>query len=363
MMTVCRLGQGLVALVLLTLINTPLSARTADRTAFYSGRTLTYIVAANAGGSYDFYGRLVARHMAEHLPGVMLVVRNLPGQRHVLGADALYEAAPDGLTIGTFSTGLIYSQLIGREGVRFDLGKMSWIGKAASDPRILVVGKSSPIRTIEDLHQPGDSFLFAVSRIGSLNYHETNILQSALDFNARIISGYKSTDDELAIQDRSIDAVFGPKSLYGPFVADGNGRAIFQIGGSDARIPQLSDLIQRDGSADAKAVVALIRSQADLAHLTGGPPGIAANRLEILRSAYRAALESPALQAEAANANRPVMPFAVGDDVAREISAALDQSPETIDTIAQTFAVEPPRLIAKLPRAKPAPAVVAPPRH
>ena len=352
-MTARRIGQRLAALALFALAAAPLAARAADGTAFYAGKTLTYIVATAPGGSYDFYGRLIARHMAEHLPGVAVVVRNMPGKGHLLGADALYEATADGLTIGTFSTGLIYDQLIERPDVRFDLSRMSWIGKAASDPRILIVGANSPIHRIKDLHQPGDPFLFAVSRIGSLNYNETKILQAALGFNARIISGYRSTDDELAIENRSIDAVFGPKSLYGSFVATGKGRAVFQIGGSDPDVPQLSDLIRRKGSADAKSVVALIRSQAELARLTAGPPGIPAERLDALRAAYRAALESPKLQEEAAKANRPVVPFAVGDDVAREVSAALDQSPATIDAIAQTFLAPPPALIANAPRTKP----------
>lgn len=353
-MTARTIGRGLAAFALAALMSAPLAARAADHSSFYAGKTLTYLVATAPGGSYDFYGRLIARHMAEHLPGVAVVVRNMPGQGHVLGANALYEAAPDGLTIGTFSTGLIYDQLIARPNVRFDLAQMSWIGKAASDPRLLIVGANSPIHRLKDLHQPGDAFLFAVSRIGSLNYNETKILQAALGFNARIISGYRSTDDELAIENHSIDAVFGPKSLYGSFVETGKGRAVFQIGGDDPGIPQLSDLIRRKGSADAKSVVALIRCQAELARLTAGPPDIPADRLETLRAAYKAALESPALQAEAAAAQRPVVPFAVGDDVARAVTAALDQSPETIDAIAQTFLAPPPALIAKAPRiAKP----------
>jgi tripartite-type tricarboxylate transporter receptor subunit TctC len=362
-MTARAIGQGIAAFILAVLAAAPAPAGAADAAGFYSGKTLTYIVAASPGGSYDFYGRLVARHMARHLPGVAIAVRNLPGKAHVLGANVLYEASPDGLTIGTFSTGLIYDQLIGREGANFDLSEMSWIGKAASDPRILIVGINSPIHTLKDLHQPGDPFLFAVARIGSLNYNETKILQAAVGFNASIISGYKSTDDELAIENHSIDAVFGPKSRYGSFVSSGKGRAIFQVGGSDPDVPQLSDLIGRTGSADAKAVVALIRCQADLARLTAGPPGIPVKRLEILRSAYRAALESPALRAEAAASGRAVVPFAVGDDVAREVDSVLDQSPETIAAIAQTFLVRPPTLVAKAPRAKPAAAVAIAPQH
>ena len=101
---------------------------------FYKGKTVTYIVATGPGGGYDTYGRLVAEYMQKHLPGSTFVVRNMPGAGHLVGANAIYASRPDGLTIGTFNTGLIYNQLIGLEGVKFDLTKMSWIGKAGADP-------------------------------------------------------------------------------------------------------------------------------------------------------------------------------------------------------------------------------------
>src|SRR3970040_324212 len=80
---------------------------------FYKGKTVTYIVATAAGGGYDAYGRLVSEFMQKHLPGSTFVVRNLPGAGHVIGTNAIYNARPDGLTIGTFNTGLLYNQLIG----------------------------------------------------------------------------------------------------------------------------------------------------------------------------------------------------------------------------------------------------------
>ena len=84
---------------------------------FFKGKTVTYIVATAPGGGYDAYGRLVAEYMQKHLPGSTFVVKNMPGAGHVIGANAIYAAKPDGLTIGTFNTGLIYNQLIGLEGV------------------------------------------------------------------------------------------------------------------------------------------------------------------------------------------------------------------------------------------------------
>src|ERR1700754_1175642 len=102
---------------------------------YFKGKTVTYIVSTAPGGGYDLYGRLVAEYMQRYLPGSTFVVRNLPGAGHLVGTNTIFASRADGLTIGTFNTGLIYNQLVGLDGVKFDLTKMSWIGKAASDPR------------------------------------------------------------------------------------------------------------------------------------------------------------------------------------------------------------------------------------
>src|SRR5436190_23880385 len=104
---------------------------------FYKGKTVTYIVATPPGGGYDFWGRLVAEYMQKYLPGSTFVVKNMPGAGHLIGANTIYASRADGLTLGTFTTGLIYNQIVKLDGVQFDLEKMSWIGKASSDPRVL----------------------------------------------------------------------------------------------------------------------------------------------------------------------------------------------------------------------------------
>src|SRR5687768_1407346 len=105
---------------------------------FFKGKTVNYIVATAPGGGYDVAGRLVAEYMQKYLPGSTFVVKNLPGAGHIVGTNTIYASKPDGLTIGTFNTGLIYNQLINADGVKFDLSKMSWIGKVSSEPRVLV---------------------------------------------------------------------------------------------------------------------------------------------------------------------------------------------------------------------------------
>jgi len=107
----------------------------------FKGKTITYIVATSPGGGYDTYGRLIVRHLQKYLPGSRILVKNVAGAGNIIGANMIYAARPDGLTIGMFNTGLIYDQIIQRDGVKFDLTKFSWLGKAAEEPRVVLISK------------------------------------------------------------------------------------------------------------------------------------------------------------------------------------------------------------------------------
>src|SRR4051812_30212403 len=181
------IAAGLMALAI------PAHAQTGA--AFYKDKSVNYIVSTAPGGGYDTYGRLVAEYMQRNLPGSTFVVKNMPGAGHLVGANALYASRPDGLTIGTFNTGLIYNQLVHLPGVRFDLAKMSWIGKASTEPRALVIAQQSPIRTLADLQGQTAPINFASSGVGSANYVETTMLTSVLKLPAKVLTGYNGNDD------------------------------------------------------------------------------------------------------------------------------------------------------------------------
>lgn len=304
-----------------------------DGAAFYKGRTVTYIISAGAGGGYDMYGRLVAEFMQRNLPGSTFVVRNMPGAGHLIGANALYASKPDGLTIGSFSTGLIYNQISRNSAVQFDLARMSWIGKAASEPRVVLIAAHSPVKTFEDLMARKEPLKFATSGLGSASYLEMLMLTNTLRMPLRILTGYNGNGDQLAMRRGEIDGTIGSRSSVQQFVANGYGRLIAQIGGSETDVPQLSSLVKDD---KASALISLIRSQGDIARLTAGPPNIPRERLDTLIDAYRKALNDRDLQARAERFGFPVEP-AYGDEVLRIVTAALDQSDETRKLLAESL--------------------------
>ena len=54
--------------------------RAAAQDPFYNGKTVTIVVGYSAGGGYDQYARLVARHLGRHIPGTPnVIVQNMPG--------------------------------------------------------------------------------------------------------------------------------------------------------------------------------------------------------------------------------------------------------------------------------------------
>src|SRR5580658_3580250 len=82
---------------------------------FYKGRTISLVIASNASGGYDTYGRLLARYIPKYLAGTPSVVaQNMPGAAGLRGANYLYNlAAKDGTVIGIFDQAVFLDQLLG----------------------------------------------------------------------------------------------------------------------------------------------------------------------------------------------------------------------------------------------------------
>lgn len=311
----------------------PMQAFAQEGAEFFNDKTVNYIVATDAGGGYDTNGRLVAEFMQKHLPGSTFVVRNMPGAGQLVGTNYIYGSAADGLTIGTFNTGLIYSQLIEDPGIRFDLSQMSWIGKVAADPRVILVSTQSGIEDFEDLMALEAPVKFATCGVGCASMLESTMLISSIGLPIELVTGYNGNDDQLALRRGEVAGIIGSRSSFEQFVAEGHGHFIAQIGGSQSDVPQLSSLV--DGDVALRAI-GLVESQGSLARLTAGPPGIPQDRLDALRAAYSAAVSDPEFLARAEKLGLPVDPL-VGEDVADAVVRGLSQTPEMVTFLKETM--------------------------
>src|SRR5215475_14723413 len=133
--------QTVVLVALLLAARAPAGAQSPED--FYRGKTISLLIGIQAGGAYDGYARLLARHLGRHIRGEPAVVpQNMPGAASLVLANYLYAAAPrDGLVIGAVQRGMPLSPLLsvgGSSGARYDATRFTWIGSMSSETGVLL---------------------------------------------------------------------------------------------------------------------------------------------------------------------------------------------------------------------------------
>ena len=147
----------------LTILMAAIAGGATAHAASVRGETVTLLSPNSAGGMMTRYARMIAPYIAKHSGARDVRVRIMTGGGGIRGANALWYAEPDGRTIAfTSVTTLILSQLAGSEAVRFDATRFVYLGRAATEPRVLTVGATSNIASVEDARILGRPFVFPV---------------------------------------------------------------------------------------------------------------------------------------------------------------------------------------------------------
>lgn len=126
---------------------------------------MTLVIPYGPGGSTDIIGRLLAKSMESYF-GVPVVVENVAGGNGAVGAQRVYNAKPDGLTIAMLS-GSIQTIIPPTTAIGFDPLKMSYIASTHESVAARFVSKKSGFKTIQDVIAAGKTrFLIDVTSGG-----------------------------------------------------------------------------------------------------------------------------------------------------------------------------------------------------
>jgi tripartite-type tricarboxylate transporter receptor subunit TctC len=115
----------------------------------YPRRPITMIVGYGAGGSTDLGARVVAGAM-EKILGQPITVENRTGGNGAVGTQAVFNAKPDGYTIG-MTSGSILTVLPWTMQLGYDPLKLTYIGSVLESLYALFVSADSPFKTADDL--------------------------------------------------------------------------------------------------------------------------------------------------------------------------------------------------------------------
>jgi tripartite-type tricarboxylate transporter receptor subunit TctC len=135
-----RIFATAVSVLALAAIALPANAAGAQ---FYKGKRITVVINYGAGGPTDVEGRLVARHLAKHIPGKpKVIVKNRPGAGGIVGSNFMGQVAkPDGLTVAIFTPPII-SQVLGDPGLKIDFSDFIWLA-GVGQPQICYMRKDA----------------------------------------------------------------------------------------------------------------------------------------------------------------------------------------------------------------------------
>jgi len=286
-----------------------LSPTSDARAASVRGERITLIVPNSAGGLMARYARMIAPYIARHVQADEVRVRIMTGGGNIRGTNYLWFAEPDGTTIGfTSIPSLILAQLSGSEAVQFDTTRLVYLGRAATEPRVLIVGTHSGIDTAEDLKNLGRSFVYP-SQGTDEDFYSMVVLARALGMELKLIMGYDgNADTAMAVIRGDGDGQITSWRASLGIIDAGDERPVLTLGAG--RHPSYPDVptATEVSLPESRDAVAAITNMLDMHRGFFGPPGLDAQATGELRAAIAAAFEDPELIAESERQRLPLLP-------------------------------------------------------
>ncbi|MDF1593586.1 MAG: tripartite tricarboxylate transporter substrate-binding protein [Desulfobacterales bacterium] len=299
--------------------------------SLFRNKDLSLIVATRPVGNYDIYGRLIAATLEKFLQANKISIRNIPGNGMIDGANAIYRSQPDGLTFGTFNSGLLTAQLAGTKGIQFVLEKFTWLANATVTPRLLAVRADLPQQTIEDLQKSGKPLMIPSSGIGGSAYNDGMLLRNILNLNLEIIPYYGGAQTTEALQKGTVNGRIGSYAAVMKDIKKGLLQPVLQWGAKApdlSTVPFLTDL----ASPPMKSLVALMDAMAAIGRPFAAPPGVPEEQKQFLRKAFQETLQDKGFL-ESAKKAKLLIHFQSGAELEAMIIAALTQDNETVSTL------------------------------
>jgi len=310
-------------------------ANAAEGSDFYAGKTLTLIAGLPPGGGVDGEMRVLAQHFSKYIPGhPTIVARNMPGAGGIVVGNYINSVAvPDGLTLAMPGrSGFLLSNVVPQKGISYDLNKFSYVGGAGSAVNALWLNRKLGIASIAALKARKPDIVIGALTARSENAIVPRVLANYEGWPLKIVTGYGGFSEVLiAVERGEVDGLFTHEGSIAnsrpDMIAAGTLRPLVQSFESQPDVPVLADVVT---NPDAKSLLALVTTPSQIGLPLLGPPGIPADRLEILRQSYMRLMADEDYRAEAERRGLPVGRPVSGSELQALIKRGLSSAPEAV---------------------------------
>jgi tripartite-type tricarboxylate transporter receptor subunit TctC len=305
--------------------------------AVYKGKTVIIYIGFAPGGSYDYFGRLVARHIGKHLPGNPTVVaQSMPGAGSFTAANYLYARAPrDGTALGIVSQTVAIEEALGTSGVQYKVSQFNWIGRATSVNEVSLTFHSSNTKTILDAiaHET----TMASTGAGSPSETYLKLLNAVAATRFKLVGPYPASNDAMLAMERGeVDGAFTSyntlKVSRQDWLREKMINILVQYGERSADLPDVPYAVDLAKTEADRQLMAFYVSSEQIGRAFLAPPEMPAESVAVLRRAYDETMRDPQLLAEIEQSHSEFSPLS-GDKLQRLVAATADVPPALVARI------------------------------
>lgn len=306
---------------------------------FYKNNTVTIIANGSIGGGTDFGARLFSTYWAEVTGGPAMPVRVMPGGGGIEGLNYVYNADPDGLTIGTthHPSDLAVPQLLGVTGPDFDPRDLGYLGFFGGDPYTFFIPADSTAETLDDLKKEG-KIICGAADVGGMPSVAVTVAIEILGLEADVVHGYETVEMGLAMKRGEIMGCALEASTGGEMVDKGFLKPFcamtFERTDWFPDTPSIAELV--DLTPEREDMIMFIEAM-----IAGksfyAPPGVSADKLTYMRNAFEQIMSHEAF-VKYAKTRWPiwVQPL-TGEELQADVTRVLSMSPEKVDAVRALF--------------------------
>jgi tripartite-type tricarboxylate transporter receptor subunit TctC len=293
-------------------------APAAAQADFYKGKTMDLVISTGVGGGLDANARVVARHLADHIPGNPTIVpRNMPGAGHIRAANYVFSQVPkDGTVIATFIPVFVMAQVLDRsKSIQFDPANFNWLASTSSSNTTVYVWHTSGVKSLTDATRR--EVLMGGTGTGSYTIIYPTVMNSLLGTRFKLVTGYQSTAEiGLAMERGEVQGRAGNnfnslKAENAELLKTGKIVLITQIGlERDPEFPDLPLMTDFAKSDEDRQVLKLFSTDVVIGRPFVTSPGVPTERVALLRKAFDEMMTDPAYLEDSKKAALDVTPVA-----------------------------------------------------
>jgi len=287
----------------------------------------TILVGGTPGSATDLLARLFARHCSR-LFGADSVVENVPHHTGGAIAQRLSEKAGAGDTLGFLQNGLLYTALLTKRELPWDLTRLGWIGSFNADHRVLMSSGSSQLNRFEDLLSREKPAILVTGAVGASGYYEARILQHLTQARVRVVPGFDGAMRMLALTSGEGDLALGSLDSLTPVLDLPRSRILLRINdlpfdkASTARGLSSPALAEVSRGSDAPGLLRIVDAHARIGRSVALPPNAPNEVARVWTERFATITRDADFLAAAAKANLLIEPTG-GIQLSDEITGLL----------------------------------------